>query len=136
MKKLPRGVIGLALAMLLGAPAIARAALSCHAFIEMDYVGHTANVVRVKISVGAGAILGGTEVTMDEIRFDLDCDSTQPLLPPCTDEGAVIEYEGDSTITTTCAGISWASNNPGGGRRLQCNWKRTSAFSFAPKRGH
>ena len=110
MKKLPRGVIGLALAMLLGAPAIARAALTCNGFIHMAYVGHTGNVVRVRISVGAGAILGGTKVTMDEIRFDLDCDSTKPLLPPCTDEGPVIEYEGDSTITSTCAGISWGTD--------------------------
>ena len=35
MKKPRRGVIGLALAMLLGAPAIARAALSCNGFIHM-----------------------------------------------------------------------------------------------------
>src|SRR5215475_10507777 len=111
MKKLRRGVIGLPLALLLGAPGIARAALTCNAFVHLVYVGHTPpNVVRVRVSVVAGAILGGTKVTMDEIRFDLDCDSNFPLLPPCTDEGAVIEYEGDSTITTTCP-VTWSTGH-------------------------
>src|SRR6516162_7693509 len=110
MKTLRRGVIGLALAMLLGVPAIARAALSCNGFILMNYVGHTGNVVRVRVAVGTGGILGGTQLTMDEIRFDLDCNSNFPLLPPCTDEGPVIEYEGDATISTTCP-VTWSTGH-------------------------
>src|SRR5206468_2809564 len=47
---------------------------------------------------------------VNRLRFDLDCDSNFTLGIPCTDEGMKVEYEGDSTITTTC-GVTWATGH-------------------------
>src|SRR5439155_1329547 len=49
---------------------------------------------------------------LHRLRFDLDC-STGGL--PCTDQGAVVSYGGDSTVTTDCPGVTWSTNVPGGG---------------------
>jgi hypothetical protein len=54
-------------------------------------------------------------ILFDKVQFDLDCPTTLPILPGCTDLGPVIKYAGDSTITTNCAGTTWTSNNPAGG---------------------
>lgn len=57
--------------------------------------------------LGAGAILGGTALLVNSVDFNLDCDANFPLTPPCTDEAAVVGYDGDATITTTCPGVAW-----------------------------
>jgi hypothetical protein len=70
----------------------------------------------VKITFGAGTILGGLKLLFSGFKFDLDCNPLDPLVPSCTDDGPVVSYQGDSTITTDCPLVStWTSNNPGGG---------------------
>jgi hypothetical protein len=108
MKRLRGGLIGLALAALVAAPAAAHAAATCNGLLLIEYVSHVDNTVRVRVTLGTGDILGGTELTVEELQFELDCDSSFPLVPPCTDEGPVVEYEGDATITTTCP-VTWST---------------------------
>src|SRR5436189_3815174 len=81
----------------------------------------TRDTVRLQLTLGAGTITGsptprGPQLTLHRLRFDLDC-STGGL--PCADQGAVVSYGGDSTITTDClaggATVSWSTNVPGGG---------------------
>src|SRR5262249_56970935 len=101
---------------------VARADSTCNGFIHLNYpsappVQNVGDVVQVKITFGAGTILGGLKLLFSGFKFDLDCNPLDPLVPHCTDDGAVVSYQGDSTITTDCLGgsISWTSNNPGGG---------------------
>ena len=50
-------------------------------------------------------------MTVNRIRMDLDCDADQTLGLTCADQGMVIEYEGDGTISTNCPS-GWST--PGG----------------------
>ena len=111
-----------ALLLLAVAGGRAQADDTCNGFIHLNYPGappaqHVGDVVQVKISFGAGNILGGLKLIFSGFKFDLDCNPLDPLTPSCTDDGPVVSYQGDSTITTDCLGgaITWTSNNPGGG---------------------
>jgi hypothetical protein len=102
------------------APLTAHAQNTCNAFLAIGYTGAqpfavAGDTVTVDLTLGSGDIAGGTQVTIDRVRFEQDCDVSGPLGLGCTDDGAIISYAGDSTITTTCAGISWTSNLAGGG---------------------
>lgn len=115
MKKelLKRSLIGLALAAVL--PTAALASDTCNGFVEINYVGappvsNIGDVLRMRISLGTGTILGGTKLTIDSFQLNLDCNSNFQLTPPCTDEGAIMEYEGDATITTTCP-VAWSTGH-------------------------
>jgi len=96
------------------APAVAGAA-TCNGLITIDYVGGPAfalpgDTVRVRLTLGTGSIQDGTLLTLDRLRFDLDCNSDSTLGIPCVDDGATVEYEGDTTITTTCH-VTWSSDH-------------------------
>jgi len=96
------------------APAVAGAA-TCNGLITIDYVGGPAfalpgDTVRVRLTLGTGSIQDGTLLTLDRVRFDLDCNSDSTLGIRCVDDGAIVEYEGDTTITTTCH-ITWSSGH-------------------------
>ena len=98
------------------APAVAHGA-TCNGLFTIDYVGGPSfalpgDTVRVRLTLGTGSIQGGTELTVNRLRFYLDCNSDLGLAVPCTDEGSIVEYEGDSTITTTCDGVTWSSAHP------------------------
>jgi len=74
------------------------------------------SVDTLRLTLTTGGITGGTlnQLTIQQVFFDLDC--TKTSLPGCTDDGPVINYMGDSTISTNCpGGVSWASNSVGGG---------------------
>ncbi len=107
------GVLALALAAQL--PTAALANDTCNGFINFDYVGAPpvtpiGDVVRVRATLGTGSIQGGTKLTINSMQFNLDCNANFPLSPPCTDEGAIVQYEGDSTITTTCP-TTWTTTH-------------------------
>jgi len=117
-----------ALGLAVGHATISRADNVCNGFINFEYPvppnppGGTHNVgdkVTVKLDFGAGTITGGPMniLTITSIRFDMAC-SVPPLpAPVCANEGPVISYDGDSSITTNCPGgpTQWTSTNPGGG---------------------
>jgi hypothetical protein len=80
---------------------------TCNGLVTIDYVtgpnfAVPGDVLRVRLTLGTGSINGGTSLTINVLRFDLDCNSNFALGLPCTDEGAFVQYEGDSTISNTC----------------------------------
>ncbi len=95
-------------------------AASCNAFVAIGVsppgtvaVGGTKTIT---ITMSTDGIDTGTHVTVNRVKYDLDCDANFALGIPCTDQGDVFSYVGDGSITTTCGGgITWSSNIPGGG---------------------
>jgi hypothetical protein len=112
-RRLGTGVSALALAALL--PMAARANDTCNGFVNIDYVGappvtNIGDTVRIKVSLGTGTIAGGTKLTINSLQHNQDCNANFPLTPPCTDEGAIIQYEGDGTITSDCP-VVWSTGH-------------------------
>jgi hypothetical protein len=98
-----------AAALILGAIPVpaAPAPNTCGSFLSLGYEARKSFAVpgdtaRVTLTFGSGSVQGGTKVTLSRIRFELDCDVSGPLGLGCTDDGAVIAYGGDATITTNC----------------------------------
>src|SRR5207249_2676527 len=69
------------------------------------------DTLRVQLTLGALAVQNGTTFTLNRVRFELDCTNTSTGSVPCTDDGLVIGYNGDATISTTCAGVTWTSGH-------------------------
>jgi hypothetical protein len=131
--KMNRGLLALALAAL---PCAALADDTCNGFINIDYVGAPAvsnigDVVRMKITLGTGSIQGGTKLTIDSFQLNLDCNANFPLVPPCTDEGAIIEYEGDAFphLTTDCP-VTWSTGHPASANPNQVVFTATPALEI------
>jgi hypothetical protein len=86
----------------------------CNGFITIGQTVETPNVVgsvdTIRLTFKTGAITGQApnQLTITHVFFDLDC--TQSSLPGCTNDGNVIRYQGDSTISSNCSGPSWSSN--------------------------
>ena len=68
------------------------------------------DTLTVQLDLGAGPITGGpqNQLTVRDVRFDLDCSDQFPV-PGCTDQGDIMEYLGDASITTTCGGVTWST---------------------------
>jgi hypothetical protein len=103
-------------------PRVTLAAQStCNAQLGIDYVSgpnfpNPGDIVRVRLTIGTASIQNGTTFTLSRIRFDLDCANPPPPgSVPCADDGLVIGYQGDSTITTTCAGVTFSTGHAIGG---------------------
>src|SRR5438094_840230 len=81
-----------------------------------------ADQLRISLAVGTSTITGPAgapnQMTLHKVRFDLDCvansggNGTNSL---CMDQGDVVEYMGDTTISTDCPGVTWTSSQPLGG---------------------
>jgi hypothetical protein len=56
--------------------------------------------VRVVIQLGAGGIQGGTSLSINRVKFNLDCNNSN-LGINCLDDGNVVSYQGN--LSTTCA---------------------------------
>src|SRR5438046_2060347 len=83
-----------------------------------DPKGNGGNQLRVNLAIGAGSVTGvvPAELTVNRIRFDLACVANSGF--PCTGQANVVQYGGDATITTTCAGVSWTSTTAQGGNEI------------------
>ena len=132
MRSLVKGVVrsmlaGLAVVLVIGGHAHdANAGNVCNAALDSMFVSApnfvvpgdaTRDKVRMQLTLGAGTITGaptppGPWLTIHRLKFDLDC-ATGTL--PCGDQGPVVAYGGDGTITTDCPGVSWTTNAPAGG---------------------
>jgi hypothetical protein len=122
-------------------PHAVQAANTCNTNISFDYPLEPADtfngpgdILRVSLELGTGSITGGTMVTINKIRFDMDCNSNNPLGINCVDEGAIIEYMGDSTITTTCVGVGFATDpaHAEGPNPNQLEFVATPTFTIPP----
>src|SRR5262245_19242611 len=87
---------------------------SCRASVYVSYPQAPASIqvgdiVRVAIELGAGRIVGGTLLSINRVRFDLDCDSAS--LGNCPDDGEVASYQGG--LTTNCGVAIASSHFPG-----------------------
>src|SRR5215470_3871248 len=117
------GVLGmLAVGFAATVPMRAAAQNTCEALLSISVSPATpmaiGNTRTITLTLGAGTpIIGGTKVTINQVRYDLDCDATFPLTVPCADQGNIMNYQGDATITTTCGGV-WTSNVPAGGHAV------------------
>src|SRR5882724_5913952 len=114
----PLRYLGLALVLLgltAALPTAVEAVNTCNTFAAIDYTagpnfGLQGDTYTVKLSLFTGSITGGTKVTVNRVRFNLDCtDGTAGQLN-CTDLGASISYTGDATITTDCP-TGWTTGN-------------------------
>jgi hypothetical protein len=128
------GFLACAVALWLS-PATAQAQFSCSGSIDphINTPGpyQVGDVLEVHVTVGVNDIAGGTEIEITQVDFDLDCFNDGGF--PCTDEGDIVEYEGDGTLTTTCAGVTVASNVPGGGSATnELNFVFTPALTLPP----
>lgn len=116
-----RTLVGLALLGVMGGARAWAVDDTCNGLLDLTYPGPPAvaqvgDVIAVQVRLGAGPIQGGTELQLTSLAMDLDCNPLDPLTPTlCIDDGAVVSYRGDASITTDCPGVTWTSNNPGGG---------------------
>jgi hypothetical protein len=110
------GAMALVLVLAGSGPVLAGGAGTCALDLQLDYVGDGAPVlqdapVRVRLTLGAGQIANGTTLTLKALRFFLQCNANASRLVPCAQDGFVAMYEGDQTISTTCAGVGWSSGH-------------------------
>jgi hypothetical protein len=131
------------LGVALGHAAISRADNVCNGFINFEYPEppnppggqhKVGDKVTVRLDLGAGSITGGplNILGITSVRFDLACTVPPLPVPMCANEGAVISYDGDSSITSDCPGGAppqgpWTSNNIPGGSTTDV------VFTAAPK---
>jgi hypothetical protein len=103
------------------APPAAQAQNVCNGLINLNYMSGppfalAGDTYRVEVALGTGTISGGAmnQLTVSRFRFQLDCQNFAFI--GCTDEGDIIRYISDATITdTNCvdAGdndVTWTSN--------------------------
>src|SRR6185295_14811853 len=83
--------------LLTAQPTVARAD-TCNAFLETTYrsgpnFALPGDVYRVSVTIGAGEIAGGKELSVNRVRFSLDCNSAFTVDFPCDDGGLLMQYE-------------------------------------------
>jgi hypothetical protein len=110
-----------ALALLVGAvvPAQASPAATCGMQLGLDYVSAADSAapgdpIRVRLTLGSGP----SKVTVEAVRFFLQCNARASRLLPCVQDGPVVAYAGDETITTDCP-VAWSTGHAGGPRPNQ-----------------
>lgn len=99
-----------------GAPALADVTGTCQVQLGLDYLSAQSeavpgDLVRARLTLGTGAIQGGTTLTVETLRYFLQCDADAPRLLPCEQDGAIVAYVGDETITTSCDGVAWSTKH-------------------------
>jgi hypothetical protein len=109
LRRAPLAIVAAAVALAIGAPVRAQFN-TCEPLLALGYSGPgfvlPGDIVRVRLTFGAGLIVGGTHLAIRRVRFELDCDAGAPLGLDCSDDGAVVAYGGDQTITHTCTAVS------------------------------
>jgi hypothetical protein len=81
--------------------------------------------------LGTGKIDGGTKVTVNRLRYELDCVGNSAGIG-CPDAGDIFTYLGDTTIVTDCP-TGWSSNAPlGGNVPNEIVFTASTAFDIPP----
>jgi len=114
--------------LVVGLPSGALALNSCNGVVQFSYLSgknypqpvppgtDSDDLLTVQLTLGTGTIQGGTVLNLHQVNFDLDClTGTNGGTTSCTDDGAVIQYGGDGTITTDCLvngnPVQWVSGH-------------------------
>ena len=109
-------VFAVALLATTAARAFAQPANSCTLQLGLGYVAaesvaQPGDVVRTRLTLGTADLQGATTLTVQALRFFLQCKASASRLLPCVQDGAVVAYGGDETITTTCEGVAWSTGH-------------------------
>ena len=100
--------------LVLGAGRAVAGGMSCVLNLRLDYVANEVSApndsVRVRLTLGTGAVERGSRLDLHAVRFFLQCDTRVSKLLPCVQDGAVLAYGGDHTILTTCPG-TWSTGH-------------------------
>ena len=102
------------LGVLLALPSTAHAqADSCNGLISLVYLSGpafavTGDTYRVRVRLGTDEIEGGTQLTVDNFRFELSCQTSAAI--GCAEDDDTVRYVSDSTITFT--GCNDSSSTP------------------------
>jgi hypothetical protein len=88
---------------------------TCRASMDISYPeagvsSEIGDLVHIQIKLGARTIRGGTSLSINRVRFNLDCNNAN-LGINCPDDGGVVSYQGD--LTTTCGVTMTADHGPG-----------------------
>jgi hypothetical protein len=76
-----------------------------------DPFAEPGSVYTVILTLGAGEVLGGTEVRIETVRFNLDCADPDTSID-CADDGDLISYSGN--LSDTCAGVVFSASHTTG----------------------
>ena len=68
------------------------------------------DTVRIVLTIGASTIQGGTTLTINRVRFNLDCNNSNLGLN-CPDDGPVVSYQGN--LISTCPSAFASSHSAG-----------------------
>jgi hypothetical protein len=116
------------------AVAKAHAGDKCSIELKLDHVDPPAvavagDRVRTRLTLGAGGIEGGTELSVDGIRFFLGCNAARTRLFPCSTDGSGVAYGGDETITTTCP-VGFSTGHAAGPRPTEVLFRPSAPLSI------
>lgn len=112
-------LVGLSWALL---PAAVSAQV-CNGFLSVSQVSNQGPLIgsnaRLAINLRVPEVTGGAsnKISIQKVFFDLDCTASSIGMNMCTDEGGVISYLGDGTITTDC-GVTWTTKTCNGGANV------------------
>jgi hypothetical protein len=112
------GALAIVTAVVIGGARVSMAepdANTCNGSSELNYptapnFSSVGDLVHVVLTLGAGGIQGGTSLSINRVRFDLDCNNSN-LGINCPDDGGVVSYQGG--LSTTCASNFTSSHNAG-----------------------
>jgi hypothetical protein len=76
-----------------------------------DSFGDVGSVYAVELILGAGPVDDGTLVTVNNVRFNLDC-ADPDLGIDCADDTALVSYSGG--LADTCASVDFSTTHAGG----------------------
>ena len=116
LRGLPTAALVFGLFAAMAGPALADPADSCHVQVSLDYLSGQneaapGDIVRARLTLGTGDIQGGTTLTIEALRYFLQCNVDASRLLPCDQDGSIVAYVDDGTITTSCEGISWSTRH-------------------------
>src|SRR5436309_5188896 len=111
-----------ALAFLLvsvGMASTARAQVTCNGALFLTVTQPTSFIqvgdeAFITINLGSGVIEGGTSITINRVRYELDCNHLFALGVPCADQGDIMSYDFTQTVASggalvQCQGRTWTA---------------------------
>ena len=86
----------------LASPLAAHAVNTFNTFLSLNYTqaqnfALPGDIVRMQLTLGTGAIQGGTSVNINRVRFELDCDVAGPVGLGWPDEEEVAGFSAAAT---------------------------------------